>query len=241
MPLACALAIADARSLAVATIVSTDGRAASGNLIAQRVALDELRGDVELAVELLQRIDGADAGMRQHRGGASLASQPLSMVRLAGQLRGERLERNGAAEPAVRGKIHAPHAAASDLADDGVGAKHRARLERVVVLEKMRNGFGDRLRQKRAGARMMVEQRPNLRAHDRVVGRRCLEPLRHVDRLVLECGLEQIARARRCCSGSSHWLSSRNSHARASAHRRFNVAGDMPIASAASSTLMPAK
>ena len=69
MPLACALASADASSRAVATIVSSDGRLPVGDLLAQRVPLDELRGDVELAVELLQRVHRADARMRQHRGG----------------------------------------------------------------------------------------------------------------------------------------------------------------------------
>ena len=50
-----------------------------GNLVAQRVAFDELGRDVELAVELLERIDGADAGMGQHRGGARFAAQPIAM------------------------------------------------------------------------------------------------------------------------------------------------------------------
>ena len=195
MPLACALASADARSRAVATIVSIDGRFALGDLVAQRVPFDELRRDVELSVELLQRVDRADARMRQHRGGARFAAQAIAMQRLARQLRRERLQRDGAAEPAVRGEVHAAHPAAPDLANDGVRAEHRSGLERVLLFEQMRSGFGDGLGEERSGARVVIEQRSHFGAHDGIVRRGLFEPAQHIGRLVLERVLEQISRA----------------------------------------------
>lgn len=62
-----------------------------GDLLAQRMALDELRRDVQLSVELLQRIHRADARMRQHRRGARFAAQAVTVKRLARQLRRKRL------------------------------------------------------------------------------------------------------------------------------------------------------
>ena len=105
----------------------------------------------------------------------------------------------------------------------------------------MRSRFGDRLGEKRSGARVMIEQRPHFGAHDGIVRRRLVEPAHDIRRLVLERCFEQIARAALLLGshdgrvGSwrvgrvAHWLSSRNSQARASDQRRLSVAGDMPI------------
>ena len=166
-----------------------------GNLIAERVPLHELGRDVELPIELFEGIDGADTGMGQDRGGARFAAKPIAMARLASQLRRDRLERNGAAEAAVRREIHAPHAAAADLAHDGIGPKDGARLERVLFLEQMRRRFGDRLHEKRTSPRVVFQKGPHFRADDGIIGRRGLEPFHDVGWIVFERGLEQIAGA----------------------------------------------
>ena len=101
MPLAWALASAAASSRAVRNISSRDGRRARANLFAERVAVHELAGDVEFAVDLLERVDGADAGMGQRRGGARFAAQPLALRRIARQVRRQRLERHRPSQPRV--------------------------------------------------------------------------------------------------------------------------------------------
>ena len=171
MPFACALESADASSRAVETIDLNRRACRPGNLIAERVPLHELSHDVELSVELFERIDGADAGMGQDRCGARFAAKPIAMARLARQLRRDHLERNCAAKAAVRREIHAPHAAATDLADDGIGSKDGARVERVLFFEQVRGRLGDRLHKKRTSPRVVFQKGPHLRADHGIIGR----------------------------------------------------------------------
>ena len=114
---------------------------------------------------------------------------------------------------------------------------------------------------KRAGARVVREQRQHLVADGRVVRGFTRDPAIDIGRgLAFERGLEQVADAPALCGSmtvrcrkaeapsvcvhqrsTSCSLSSRNNQARASAHRRLSVAGDMLSASAVSSMLRPAK
>jgi len=89
-------------------------------------------------------------------------------------------------------------------------------------------------------ARVMVDQREDLGPHDRIVCGFALDPRDDVGRVAIHRRFEQIADAA-LLVGRHEELISRKSHARASAHRRFSVAGDMPRASAVSSMLSPAK
>ena len=52
---------------------------AAGDFVAQRLAVDEFGCDVQLVADLFERVDGADAGMRQRRRRARLAAQPIAM------------------------------------------------------------------------------------------------------------------------------------------------------------------
>ena len=61
-----------------ATLTATAG-VPSGDLVPQRLAVDELGGDEQLAVQFLERVDGADAGMRQRRRRPRFAAQPLAL------------------------------------------------------------------------------------------------------------------------------------------------------------------
>ena len=131
-----------------------------------------------------------------------------------------------------------PHSTSANLANDGVIAENRARRQPWFFIEQMRHGFDERLRQKRAGACMVIQKRLHFGA-DGLVRFILLQPCRESGRFEIDGSFEEI-------SGTSmlfgiHALSSRNSQARARLHRRFKVAGDMAMASAASSTLIPAK
>jgi len=85
----------------------------------------------------------------------------------------------------------------------------------------------------------VVEQRLDFGPYLRIFRDAVREPADDIGRLVLERGLEQFSGAPMLLG--SHVLSSRKSQARARLQRRFNVAGEMSMASAASSTLSPAK
>ncbi len=140
MPLACAPASAAASSRALADD-AVRRRALADHLVAKRVPFDELRDDIQLAVEFLERIDGADAGMGEERCRARFTPEPLAVNRIARELGRERLQRNSASKPAVGGQIHAAHAASTELANDGIGAQNRARLQRVLLFQQMRRRF----------------------------------------------------------------------------------------------------
>ena len=90
---------------------------------------------------------------------------------------------------------------------------------------------------------MMVEERQHLGAHGAVVGRLAIDPGDHVGRLAVDRRLEQLTHAAPLvgCHRRRSSLSSRKSQARARLQRRFNVAGEMSSAAAASSIPRPAK
>ena len=236
------------------------GRAhAARHLLAQRAAFDELRGDVGFAVDLVERVDGADAGMGQRPGGARFSAQAIALRRIADQARWQRLERDGPAEPGVDRPVHATHAAAADLADNPVRPDRLSRLQRrsfvpaalagcstgdrrARILGEQRGQIVRRLGQERAGPRVVAHQRDDLFAHRRIVRRSIGEPAAQVGRRLLDRLLEELADLLPPLAGhAASPPSSRNSQARASAQRRFSVAGDMPSTSAASSTLRPTK
>ena len=61
-------------------------------LVAKSFALEIFRCDVELIVELLQRIDGGDSGVGERGGGAGFALEPLALMFPRRQLGSERFE-----------------------------------------------------------------------------------------------------------------------------------------------------
>ena len=72
------------------------------------------RRDVQLAVDFFERVDGADAGMRERRGGARFAAQPLALGRRRATSCGaSALSATVAPEPRVRREIDASHSAAA--------------------------------------------------------------------------------------------------------------------------------
>ena len=86
----------------------------------ERLPLQQLHGDEVLALVLVDRVHGADAGVVEGRGGAGLALEARERVRVLGQLRGQELERDVAAELRVLGLVHDAHAPAAELRRDPV-------------------------------------------------------------------------------------------------------------------------
>ncbi len=128
------------------------------DFFAQCSAFDVLGGDVELAIDFFQRVHRTDPRMREHGRRPRLATQTFALPRVGDQMRRECFQGDHPAEPRIRRQIHASHSAASQLADDGVGAYDRPRRQRLIVAEQLRHAIGDRIDKESAGARMMFEE-----------------------------------------------------------------------------------
>ena len=95
---------------------------AGGEQLAQRRALDVLHHDVghRVAVELVLAgvVDGDDRRVVQRGGGLGLAAEPGLERRVAGQVRAQHLDGDGASQPGVMAEVDLGHAPASEqLAD----------------------------------------------------------------------------------------------------------------------------
>ena len=157
-------------------------------------------------------------------------------------MRGQRLECDRPPEPPVGREIDAPHAPASNLADNSVRADAGAGRQRLLVQQQIGRLFHNRVRQKGAGARVMLDERQHFVADDGIVRRFARDPAPGAGgRIAIQSRLEQIAHSSSLVRRHAGPLRSRKSQARASAQRRFTVAGEMPSASAVSSMLRPAK
>src|SRR5262249_32451462 len=111
----------------------------------------------------------------------------------------------------------------------------------TLVSEELGQALRNGLIQKRAGARVMVQQRLDFGAHLQVVAF-SLKPSTKVGGLDIDRRLEQLADSLPLSARHrAPPLNSRNSHARASAQRRLSVAGEIPSAAAASSMPRPTK
>jgi len=108
---------------------------AACDFLSQRSSVDILRGDEQIAVIFLERVDGADARMRQPRRSPRFAPQPLAMCRISGEPWRDGLEREVAAEACIGGEINPSHPAPPKLADDRVRADHAPGFEGIVFFE----------------------------------------------------------------------------------------------------------
>ena len=99
---------------------------APGDFFAKGLAIDELGGDEQLAVEFFERVDGADSRMGQSGRGPRFSPQALSVLRVARQVRRERFERDLSSQPRVGRQVHPSHPAAAQLLDDRVGPDRSA-------------------------------------------------------------------------------------------------------------------
>ena len=93
-------------------------------------AFDQLEHEEELAVRLLEAVDGGDAGVIERREQLRLAAeagQPLGVLRHLG---GEHLESDLAPELRVGGAVHLAHAAGAERGGDAVVRERLADQDR---------------------------------------------------------------------------------------------------------------
>ena len=87
--------------------------------------VDVAHGQVQQAAVLAGAVDGDDVGVVDGGGDPHLAQEPGPEVRVAGQGRGQQLERHRpAAEPGLLGPVDHAHAAAAGLLHDPVAGHH---------------------------------------------------------------------------------------------------------------------
>src|SRR5439155_5023738 len=84
--------------------------------IREGLPLDVLERRVAPALALLEAVDRRDVRMVERCQNARLALESLEVFRIGGGILGERLERNGAAQPRIVREENDPHPAAPDLA-----------------------------------------------------------------------------------------------------------------------------
>ena len=92
-------------------------------------AVDVLHGHVEASVLLAGVMDRDQVRMLHRRRQPALAAEPQRVGVVAGELRGEDLERPDPIEGEMAGAVDDPHAAAADLGLDQVTGELRARVE----------------------------------------------------------------------------------------------------------------
>jgi len=194
---------------------------------------------------LLERIHDGDRWMRDGRRGTRLAPQALTHIWMHGQRGRQRLERDPSSQPRVFREVDDAHASTPDLVEHFVRTDDRTGHQCLEV-----GGIdARRLVEECAGSLMGREQRLRLSQHDHIVGAAlgneraaCMSGL--LER-ILKHVLQTFPLLRRHEGSAVVSLTppsiARLSQARASAHCRFTVAGDVPMTSATSSTVRPPK
>ena len=112
---ACAAERPEAIAISVGSRRSSGDRPAT-QLVAQRLAFDQFRRDVERAVDLLEREDRRDADSCVNAAAARASRASRSRCGGCAEVGRQRLQRDGAAEALVAGGVDHAHAAAADLA-----------------------------------------------------------------------------------------------------------------------------
>ncbi len=88
--------------------------------VLERDAVEELHHEEMTAAFLADVIDGTDIGMVQGRSGLGLAAEALQCLAVLGEIVGQKLQGDEAAEAGVFGLVDDAHAAAAELFDDPV-------------------------------------------------------------------------------------------------------------------------
>ncbi|MCO5168447.1 MAG: hypothetical protein M9894_19070 [Planctomycetes bacterium] len=106
----------------------------------QRLAADQLHGQVADAVGLADVVDRDDVAVREARRGAGLVEEALHVLARGVDAREERLQGHRALQALVHGLVDGPHAALGDQRRDAVGPhappdepRGRQRLARVLA------------------------------------------------------------------------------------------------------------
>src|SRR5262249_46257485 len=88
------------------------------DVIAQRIAVDELHGDEGAAVLFADVVNGANAGMIEGGCGAGFAAKTFEGLRIAGEVVGEEFERDRAIQATVECLVDHTHSAGAEFFRD---------------------------------------------------------------------------------------------------------------------------
>ncbi len=91
------------------------GQGPAGDAVLEDLAFEQLHSDEGLAVVLVNFMDGADVGVVEGSGGAGFAQEAFERLAVAGELFGQELESDEAAELGVFGLVDHTHATAAQL------------------------------------------------------------------------------------------------------------------------------
>ena len=97
-----------------------DRQRLAGDVLIERLPVEQLHRDELPALELADVVDRADRRMIEGRGGSRLALEPLERQLIRGRVGGQEFQRERAAEPRVLGLVNHTHAARTDLLDDTI-------------------------------------------------------------------------------------------------------------------------
>ena len=128
MPLSCAAARPCATCIAYVNGLA-HRQAARTQLIAERLALQQLRDDVGRAVLVPDVIDGQDVRMVQRRGRLRLLREPAEAIRIGSEARRQHLDGDLAPEHGVAGPVHLAHAAGAERRENLASTKSVASSE----------------------------------------------------------------------------------------------------------------
>ncbi len=98
----------------------------------QFLAVDQLHGDEQAAVDFPDVVDRHDVGIVEACRGAGFAAEPLLELGILGEVREQHLQRDGPADGGVMGTPHLAHATATQQLDQLVAAKRRP-LHRLTI------------------------------------------------------------------------------------------------------------
>ena len=158
----------------------------------QRAARDVLLHEVELSVELLEREDGRDAGMRERPGRHRLAPQPGAHPVVVGERRRQGLDGDGPPQARVVAEVDDPHPATSEEAGHLVGAEPPSD-QRIVCAGQEQAGIHLHRRPvDDTGPAVHLQQRQHLGAQGLVAGARLLDERFSIVGLAFERGVEQL-------------------------------------------------
>ena len=132
MPLSCAAA-SPARNLRGVLDRLADGQAAgrrAAELVAERLAFEQLRHEVVEAVVLADVVHGEDVRMVERGRRTRLLLEPQQTVAIAAELNRQDLDRDVTSQPDVAAPIHLAHASGAEDAENLVRTETGAGAER---------------------------------------------------------------------------------------------------------------
>ncbi len=103
-----------------------NGQRVTGQPLSQRLAFQQLGGDVKHAALGTGIVDDHDVGVIERRRRAPFLLEPANAVGIAGESSRKNLQRNLTTQPRIASAVHLAHAARADRRKNLVGSQTRA-------------------------------------------------------------------------------------------------------------------